>query len=339
MTMARGDGQRPTIYDVAERAGVSKSLVSLVLQGSPGVSPARRAAVVAAISELGYRPNRAATELASHRTKSVEVVIDDYRNLSFVGLLAGISSELAGHGYHLSVTDTQLNAHLSRERQASILSTNIDGLIIAAETEDALLDAWTGPTVVAGWRTTIPAGADFVANDDEIGGRLAADHLMELGHRVIGHLTGGGGPAAHRRAGFINQLADAGLDARVAGAERGTSEEDGYLAADDLLDGDPQLTAIFAANDTMALGALAAIRQRGLTIPGDISVIGYDNSPMARSRYLNITSIDDRSDVVGAAAGRALLDRIDDPTGKPRQTLVQPTLVIRSTTARAKLNG
>src|SRR5450755_69936 len=113
VTVARGDSQRPTIYDVADRAGVSKSLVSLVLQGSRGVSAARRAAVLAAITELGYRPNRAATELASHRTKSVEVVIDDYRNLSFVGLLAGISSELAGHSYHLAVTDTQLNAHLS----------------------------------------------------------------------------------------------------------------------------------------------------------------------------------------------------------------------------------
>src|SRR6476619_475995 len=142
VSMARGDNPRPTIYDVAERAGVSKSLVSLVLQGNPGVSAARRAAVVAAIKELGYRPNRAATELASHRTKSIEVVIDDYRNLSFVGLLTGIRSALAGHGYHLAVTETQLNAHLSKERQASILSTNLDGLIIAAEPTDQLLDMW-----------------------------------------------------------------------------------------------------------------------------------------------------------------------------------------------------
>ncbi len=85
----------------------------------------------------------------------------------------------------------------------------------------------------------------------------------------------------------------------------------------------------------MALGALAAIRQRGLSVPADISVIGYDNSPIAQSRYLAITSIDDRSDVVGAAAGRALLDRIDDPTSEPRRTLVEPTLVIRATTAPA----
>jgi DNA-binding LacI/PurR family transcriptional regulator len=336
VTTANFDGQRPTIYDVAERAGVSKSLVSLVLQGSPGVSAARRAAVVTAIKDLGYRPNRAATELASHRTKSVEVVIDDYRNLSFVGLLAGISSELAGHGYHLAVTDTRLNAHLTRERQASILSTNLDGLIIAGEPDDDLLDVWTGPTVVAGWRGTIPAGADLVANDDEMGGRIAADHLMKLGHRTIGHLTGGSGPAVHRRTGFVNRLTSAGLTPHVTGIDRGTAEEDGYFAAGELLDRNPQITGIFAANDTMALGAFAAIRQRGLTVPADVSVIGYDNSPLAQSRYLAITSIDDRSDVVGAAAGRALLDRMDDPTSKPRQTLVQPTLVIRTTTTQVR---
>jgi len=332
MTTARRD-QRPTIYDVAERAGVSKSLVSLVLQGSPGVSEARRTAVLAAIAELGYRPNRAATELASHRTKSIEVVIDDYRNLSFVGLLAGIRSELAGHGYHLAVTETQLNAHLPRERQASILSTNLDGLIIAAEPTDQLLDMWRGPTVVAGWRMTIPPGADLVTNDDEIGGRLAADHLLRLGHRKIGHLTGTSGPAAHRLTGFVNQLVAAGVSPQVGGAGHGTAEEDGYRAATDLLDSDPDVTAIFAANDTMALGALAAIRSRDLRVPADSSVLGYDNSPLAQSRYLAITSIDDSSDVVGAAAGRALLDRIDNPDREPQRTLVEPTLVVRSTTA------
>ncbi len=337
MTTAHDVDRRPTIYDVADRAGVSKSLVSLVLQGHPGVSAARRAAVVAAMTELGYRPNRAATDLASRRTKSVEVVIDDYRNLSFVGLLDGLRSELADHGYHLAVTDTQLNAHLTRERRVSILSSNIDGLILAGEPDQALLEMWTGPTVVAGWRSTIPVGADLVANDDEMGGRLAADHLIALGHRTIGHLTGTGGPATHRRTGFLAQLASGGLEPHVAGIGRGTSEEDGYLAAREVLDRVPGLTAIFAANDTMALGALAAIRQRGLHVPTELSVIGYDNSPLARSRYLDITSVDDRSDIVGATAGRALLERFDDPSITARRTLIEPAVVVRTTTARANL--
>src|SRR5664280_2670970 len=121
MVMPQSPIQRPTIYDVARRAGVSKSLVSLVLQGSGRVSAGRRAAVLTAIDDLGYRPSRAATLLASHRTKSVEVVIDDYRNLSFVGLVTGIQSALSADGYHLTVTDRRLNAHLAEQGAGSLL--------------------------------------------------------------------------------------------------------------------------------------------------------------------------------------------------------------------------
>ena len=194
-----------------------------------------------------------------------------------------------------------------------MLSTNLDGLIIAGEPDDAVLAAWTGTDGGRRLAEQRPGGRGLVANDDEMGGRIAADHLLGLGHRTIGHLTGTGGPAAHRRAGFVDRMVSAGLELHLAGVDRGTSEEDGYLAAGDLLDRRVGVTAIFAANDTMALGALAAIRERGRSVPADISVIGYDNSPLARSRYLDITSIDDRSDVVGAAAGRALLARFDDP--------------------------
>jgi DNA-binding LacI/PurR family transcriptional regulator len=333
MTGPEAAARRPTIYDVAHRAGVSKSLVSQVLQENPRVSAARRDAVLAAMVELGYRPNRAATMLASRRAMSVEVVIDDYRNLSFVGLLAGIRSELATQGYHLSVTEARLNAHLSRERQASLLATNLDGLVIAAEADDTLIDAWSGPTVVAGWRDRIPAGADLVANDDELGGRIAVDHLLRLGHRRLGHLSGTGGPALHRRAGFRSRISEAGIDGRVVGENLGTAEEDGYRAAGELLDSHPETTAVFAANDTMALGALAAIRARGLSVPADVSLIGYDNSPLAQSRYLEITSIDDRSETVGAAAGRALLSRIQNPATEAQRTLIEPALVVRATTA------
>ena len=104
----------------------------------------------------------------------------------------------------------------------------------------------------------------------------------------------------------------------------------------DLLDRKSGPTAVFAANDTIALGAMAAIRAVGLSVPSDVSVMGYDNSPISQSRYLDITSIEDRSDLVGAAAGRALLERFDDPTLVPRQTLLEPNLVIRGTTAALK---
>lgn len=287
--------------------------------------------MLAAIDELGYRPSRAATELASRRRNNVEVVIDDYRNLSFVELLAGIAAGLTGRGYHLSVAETSLNAQLGMGRPGSLLSTDLAGLIVAAEPDEALLARWTGPTVVAGWRATLPPGADLVANDDERGGRIAVEHLRGLGHRHIGHLTGAGGPARHRMAGYGSAMRAAGFIEHVAGT-RGTTEDDGYRAADRLLTENPELTAIFAANDTMALGALAALRVRKLAVPADVSVVGYDNSPLARSRYLAMTSIDDRSDVVGGEVAKALLERIDDETIEPRSTLVEPSLVIRATT-------
>jgi regulatory LacI family protein len=132
MTTVDGVGRRPTIYDVAARAGVSKSLVSLVVAGSPQVSERRRAAVLSAIAELDYRPSQAATILASARTRSIEVLIDDYRNLSFVGLVRGVRDGLADHDYYVTVTEAQLNnspAGGKRYRPA----TPADGRIIAAE--------------------------------------------------------------------------------------------------------------------------------------------------------------------------------------------------------------
>ena len=128
-------------------------------------------------------------------------------------------------------------------------------------------------------------------------------------------------------------MAAAGRTPHVVGAGHGTTEEDGYRAAADLLDEHPAITAIFAANDTMALGALAAAREHGRTVPADLSVIGYDNSSLARSRYLDLTSVDACNEAIGAGAARALLARIDDPTRQPERSLLQPSLVVRGTTA------
>lgn len=333
MSVPAGPGQRPTIYDVANRAGVSKSLVSLVLRNSAQVSESRRAAVLAAIDELGYRPSRAATVLASHRARNIEVLIDDYRNPWFVDLVRAMQDVLAEVGYRLTVTETQLNTPGATGIDPS---SHVDGLVLAAEADESSIRSWAAgalPTVVAGWRSQVPAHADLVANDDEAGGRLATGHLIGLGHRGIGHLTGAGGSAIHRRVGYLDQMARAGLGSRVAGEQGGTTEEDGYRAAAELLDSSPDTTAIFAANDSMALGALAAIRERGRSVPADLALVGYDNSPLAQSRYLQLTSVDGRNGTIGATVARALLARIADPSLPPTRTLLEPSLVVRGTTA------
>lgn len=324
--------RRPTIYDVAKHAGVSPSLVSLVLQSPARVSDKRREAVQTAMSELGYRPSRAATALASNRTKSIGLVIDDYRNLWFVDLLRGMESVFSDLGYHVMLADSRPGENRIEDAADGLLALHVDALVIAAEPSESMLAGAGVPTVVAGWRKGVPTGADLITNDDDGGGGMAANHLLGLGHTRIGHLSGSDGASAHRRAGFRRQIQAAGVELLIA-ESKGTSEEDGYAAACWLLEQYPDTTAIFAANDTMAMGAFAALKVRGLRVPSDISVIGYDNSPLAKSRYLDLTSIDNRSDLVGIDVAHRLLARIQDPAIKPRRTLIDPVLVLRSTTA------
>jgi DNA-binding LacI/PurR family transcriptional regulator len=324
---------RPTIYDVANRAGVSKSLVSLVLRGSASVSPVRRDAVLTAIRELGYRPSQAATVLASRRTQAIQVVIDDYRNLWFVDLLDGLRQAFDGRGYRVSVVDR--TGDNSGAASAQPMAAGIDGLVMACDPGEGLLTGWRVPMVVAGWREGSVLGADQVANDDEFGSRLAVQHLIELGHRGIGHLSGGGGAAGHRRKAFTEAVDAAGITGVVSEGRGGTTEEDGYYAAKNLLRRHPDLTAVYAANDSMAVGALAAFKERGLAVPTDISLVGYDDSPLAKSRFIDLTSVDDKSSAVGEAAGRALLARIDEPDRPVDQVLIEPSLVTRGSSGPA----
>ena len=323
---------RPTIYDVAERAGVSKSLVSLVLRNAPQVSETRRSAVLAAISELGYRPSNAASSLAGNRTRSIGVAIDDFENLWFVDLLRGMREVLDESGHNVSVADRHLNAHLERDPVDAFLSMQVEGIVLAMETGGPVPDLGSVPVVVAGARDVVPPGADLVANDDVEGARLATRHLLDLGHRDIGHLTGAGGIAALRRASYEATMADAGLPAAVTGSGA-TTEADGYDATRALLETRPGVTGIFAANDVMLLGALAALRERRLAVPDDVSVVGYDNSPLAASHYLALTTVDDRSVDVGSHAARAILARHDDPDRAPSHVLLSPALVRRASTA------
>jgi len=326
-------GRRPNIYDVASAAGVSKSLVSLVLRGAPGVSPGRRAAVEEAIERLNYRPSRAAATLAGNRSRTIGVVLDDYRNPWFVGLLGGLHDGLAPLGFRVAVADPSSNAHLDRTPVDGLLSLRVDGIVIATEPSAEMFAAVDVPVVVAGNRDVVVPGADIVANDDEAGGRLAAEHLIGLGHIDIGHVTGGGGAARLRARGFEAVMRERGLRASSVHGHGQTMEPDGYEGGLKLLDQNPALTAIFAANDVMAMGVAAAARDRGRRIPEDLSLIGYDNSPLASANLLRLTTIDGRNGEVGAGAANALLERMKDPDRPVRTKLVDPELVVRGSTA------
>lgn len=323
----------PTIYDVAARAGVSKSLVSLVLQGSPRVSAERRAAVEQAMEELSYRPSRVAAALAGSRTRTVGVLLDDYRNLWFVELLAGLQEQLSALGFRVAVESATSNAHVDRSPLEGFLSLRVSGIVIATEPTEAMTGTGDVPLVVAGTRQIRLPGADVVANDDRAGGRLATEHLLGLGHRGIAHLSATGGAAAARAQGYADAMCSAGLEPVTVGAATGTTEVDGYQVATRLLADRPGTTALFAANDTMALGAAAAARDADLQIPQDLSLMGYDNSALASAQLLRLTTVDGRSHEVGAEAARRLLARGERPAEATRVSLVEPRLVLRASTA------
>ena len=331
---ATADGKPATIYDVAARAGVSKSLVSLVLQRSPKVSDQRREAVLRAIQELDYRPSTAAVSLAGTRSRTIGVVLDDFRNQWFVDLLTGLREALQDQGHRLVVADRFLNTGLDVSPVEGFLSMRVEGIVIAGEPDTDLAIPASMPVVVAGGRAVLPR-ADTVANDDRAGGRMAAAHLLALGHTRIGFVGGRSAASAERLTGL-----EAGVTAATSGASLVThvmpgepTEPAGAEAVGILLDAHPDVTAVFAANDVMALGAMSALADRGLRVPEDVSVMGYDDTPLAASAYVGLTSIDDRSVDIGRGAGERLLARIADPTAPAQEILVEPRLVTRRTTA------
>lgn len=328
-----GTTSRVTIYDVARHAGVSKSLVSLVLRGSPQVSAVKRDAVTAAIAELGYRPSRAAAALAGQRSNTIGVVIDDFANLWFVELLAGLREGLRGTSFHVGVADAALNAHLQESPVHGYLAARVDGLVIAAEPTDVDVAGVGVPTVLIGNRRRGVAGADRVSADEAAGARTAVEHLVSLGHRRIAFLAGASGPAREREQGYAAAMTTAGLPPLVTEPPTQTDESGGHAAMRSLMAARPDVTAAFAANDLMALGAWQVLRCAGRSVPDDVSLVGFDDIPTSGTGLISLTTVDPRSADLGRLAAQALIARIEDPDTPPVDARVTPRLVLRDTTA------
>lgn len=320
---------RPTIYDVAREAGVSKSLVSLVLNSSDQVSEAKRQSVRAAIEKLGYRPSQVAAKLAANRTHTVGLVIDDFQNPWFVAVLQGLRTVMGPAGFYVAVQDHYRVGGTFVNAIEGFLDARVDALVIAAEPGQDFEQLGV-PTVIAGPRLHSVAGADHVASDQALGVGLAIEYLRSMGHRKIGHVTGVGGAAKERRDAFLQAIGSNGGPAPYAGEHNETNEEGGYAGTVELLRRYPEVTAVFTANDAMALGARAALREAGREVPGDAALVGYDNSQLARSRFLDLTTVDDCGFDVGVSSGEALLRRLDTPDAPPENIVIPPRLVIRS---------
>jgi DNA-binding LacI/PurR family transcriptional regulator len=324
----------PTILDVAERAGVSKSLVSLVMREAPNVSDDKRKAVLAAARELGYRPNAAARSLARQRTYLMGVMVSDFGNPFFSELLEGIEeAALLADFRPLFNTGSRVP---EREVMAleTLLQLRIEGLVLASPRFDDLLMAEiprTVPVVVVG-KVSSTAGVDVVMNDDHYGARLVVDHLTALGHRRIVHIHGiPGAGAAPRADGFVDAMTAHGLEPILV--EGGFTEAAGVAGARAVLDMHELPTAIFAANDVAAVGVMRVMESAGLRIPADISLIGYDNVDLASLEHISLTTVDQPRREMGTIAVEMLLERIEGRRSRGKRVTVEPTLVERATTA------
>jgi DNA-binding LacI/PurR family transcriptional regulator len=326
----------PTIIDVAARAGVSKSVVSRVMRDDTAVSPARREAVLAAAEELGYRPNAVARSLVQRRTFNVGVIVSDLHNLFFAEILDGIDAAAADAGYKVLISSGRLRRANEERALETFLQLRADGIILAGSLLPAGAVRAAGrnvPVVVVTSDLTVP-GVDAVATNDYLGAALAVEHLVKLGHCRIAVVDGGDGAgSAQRRSGYAAAMHHFGIGPYIRIAEGDYTEDGGWRGTRWLLARDQPPTAIVAANDLAAVGALNAIAAAGLDVPRDISVVGYDNTALAALRHVSLTTIHQPRFEIGRMAMTAVLRRVERPTARARRELLQPHLVVRSTTA------
>jgi LacI family transcriptional regulator len=324
-----------TISEVARHAGVGIATVSRVLNGSPAVREETRQRVLDAIADLGYAPNPAARALSTGRTLSVGVVAPFFTRPSVMERLRGISHVLAGAGYRLVLFDVERPGQ--EWESFRTLPGGLDGLLSISlcppEADLARFEAAGMPVVLVDHADQRLPG---VYTDDVAGGRLAAEHLLELGHRRIAfigdyeHNHHGFTSSAMRRSGYEQALAAAGFAADPQLVRRAThGREPAAALTRELLALEEPPTAIFAASDTQATGALAAAEALGVDVPRDLSVVGYDDIELAR--YAGLTTVAQPLEESGVRGAELLLAALEGAATVGRQLPVE--LVIRSTTS------
>jgi DNA-binding LacI/PurR family transcriptional regulator len=325
-----GASRRPRLADVAARAGVSPGLVSLVLRNQPGPSEQSRARVLEAARQLGYRADRTASLLARRRSRHLGVMMD-VRSTFHAELVADLDAAAARRGYDLllSVVTT---THDERGAAEVLLDFRCEALILLGPDDPAGRLNELGeqlPIVVVGRRVREPT-MDVVRAADDQGVAQAVGHLAALGHQEIVFVDGGRGTiAADRRRGYRQAMRRHGLQARVIPGDH--TEEAGIRAGAVLAGGLP--TAVIASNDRCAVGLLDALVRGGVKVPEGVSVVGYDDSMLARLAHVDLTTVSQDARGQAEQAVALAVERLEQGRTEPREVVLAPRLVIRGTTA------
>jgi LacI family transcriptional regulator len=329
--------RRPvTITDIARACGVSKSTVSLVLQGSPRIRPQTQQRVRQAAAALGYVYNRRAAALRAGASNAVGVLINDLLNPFFMELLVGIEQRLVAAGYVTIMAHTAERLDLQEQLLATMREHGVAGLILspALATGRALIarvKGWGIPTVIV--TRSVPGGhTDFVGADNPAGTRAATAHLLALGHRRIAFVGGHADAIVHkqRKAGYALALREAGVrPARALVVECQPTRAGGQDAVGRLLALQPQPTAAVCYNDIVALGLMAGAAQHGMTIGRDLSVIGFDGIADAAQAYPPLATMDINPRQQGERAATVLLERLQHAGAPTVVALTRPRLLVR----------
>jgi DNA-binding LacI/PurR family transcriptional regulator len=339
-TVTTTDGRRttaPTLEEVAELAGVSRSTASRAINGGLRVSPEAQAAVDAAVAQLSFTPNRAARSLVTRRTDSVALVVPepDERVLTdpfFAGTLNGLSAALAPTELQLVLLIVRPGDNARATRY--LRNGHVDGAVVVSHHQDdalyrALADSRL-PHVFVGRPLDGARPARYVDLDNSAGGRMAIEHLVSHGRRRIGTVAGPQDMAAglDRLAGYRSALFEAGLpDGAVAVGD--FTVAGGAAAAADLLDRNPDVDAVFCASDLMAVGALGVLAERGLRVPDDIAVVGFDNLGVAASSKPPLTTVVNPVVAMARRAGELLVDQLTGRESPSEPVIFVPELVER----------
>ena len=335
---------RATLVQVAERAGVSLASTSRALHGT-GASEAMVRRVRAAAEDLGYSPDAIGRSLRTQRTFQVAFAVADIGNPVYVEMMTAIHEVLEPHGYRVVVMSTGSTVESTADLVRSLGSRFVDGMILSPlRTDETLVEAIQGapvPVVVIG-RSLGERGIDSVSTDSAAGIGQAVEHLLGLGRRRIAFLNGplDTTPGEARQRGFDVATAAAGFTGEVAATAvaadftvaAGLATTRSLLADVRSRTNGPGFDAIVAANDLLAIGAIRAVRERGLTVPDDVAVTGMDDTEIGRVFEPSLTSVSLGSADRGRAAARLMLGLVRDEPRPARQVAVGPRLVVREST-------
>src|SRR5512132_1578100 len=337
---AAGTGRRPKLDDVAARVGLSPATVSMVLSNTPGPSAATRKRVLEAAAQLRYRPDRAASLLASRRRHLLGVMMD-VRNSFHAELVEELHAAAEQVGYDL-VLSTLTRSRDEQRAVETLFDFRCEALILLGpEAPAARLVALDRQLpVVAIGRRIPPGGVDVVRTADGDGVGQAVDHLVGLGHRTVAFIDGGKGTiASDRRRGYRRAMRRHRLGDHLRVIPGGHTEAGAKLAGQVLLGESDPPTAVVASNDRCAVGLLDALNRSAVDVPGFVSVVGYDDSAWSRLAHVNLTTVNQSTRQQAEHAVAAAVERLDNGRTAHREVVLTPRLVVRGTTGPPRPRG